>query len=496
MNSESSLLLSLFTNKWALICLGIVVAVIAGVAVPSQGPLMFGWLLLPVGGLLLLNYPILGLYLLVSIIPLENLAMIGEDITASRLIGMGVFGVWVARKLLDRESWRPVLAPGVFKIVAIFAAFAFISSLWAMDVEEVQDGLISLAQMLLLSLLVADLIKSWSQLAWIARGLVMVISIIAILTIQQYLTGQVRRAGGDIAGTENGTAYVMVIAVPFAIYLVRAQGSQFWRLLGLCYTVLAIVGVALTFSRTSFVLLTLVILANYWKIIREGGGRGWLILLSGVAVIGITFIPRDLIIERVESIGPYIQSALSKNTSDEDSSRGYIYRVGLAVFREHPFGVGYNNFGYAYREYQYKVPGATFYRLNADRSPHSSYLGLLTELGLPGFILWLAILGFALRNLIIAWSIMSKAKQSAHYYLVQAITYNVFLQVGGYAFARNIHLQKLFWLLLALSVVVRNLAEQNKQETEIKAYHPNIEPAPQLSIRALGYQYSNKGNLD
>lgn len=443
--------------------LALVIAVLLGPAVTNRGAEVFAWLGLPFGGLLVLLRPVLGMFSVAATLPLENMAMFGEGVTLTRALGMGVFGLWLLSKLVRRESWQPILTPSVVKATICLLVFMLASALWARDSSLTLVAVFSILSLSLWSLLVADLASSWHLIAWLAKLLVIAALVAAILTIQQYFVGGARRAGGGIAGGVNATAYALVTVVPFAFYLIRAQEGRLWRSLGSLYLTLASVGVAVAFSRTSYVMFTLAVLVQYRERISGRSRRGWLLLLAGVSVIVLSLTPLDLISERFQTIVPYVRSAITGETYEEDSMafRGFLYRVGFAIFRDHPLiGIGYGSFGRAYAEYQYYVPGGLYFP-DAEKSSHSAYLGYLVELGLPGLLLWTVILGIVLHNLIIALSTLSRTKPSMQGFLVQAVTYSFLLQLG-YGFARPVHREKLFWLLLGLSVAVRRLAEQSQ----------------------------------
>lgn len=445
-----------------LVSLALVIAALLGSAVTSRGAEVFSWLALPFGALLVLARPVLGMLSVAATLPLEDMAMFAQGVTFTRALGMGVFGAWLSYKLMRRESWQPILTSSLFKVTICLLALILASTLWSWHTRTTLVGLFSVFNLFLWSLLVADLASSWHRIVWLVKVLMIAGVVLAILVIQQYFVGGARRAGEGLVGGINATAYVMVIILPFAFYLIRAHESGLWRLIGFAYVPVALVGVAVTFSRASYVILALAILIEYRETIGGRSSRSWLLLLSGLAVIAILLASPDLILERAETIGPYLQSAISGEIYDEGlmAGRGFVYRIGFAIFRDHPLlGVGYGNFERASAVYKYYVPG--FFPYGSIPS-HSSYLSFLAELGLPGLLLWIVMLGIALRNLIIAWATLSRTKPSMQVSLVQAVTYSFLLQLG-YGFARPNHREKTLWLVLGLSVALRRLAEQSQE---------------------------------
>ena len=99
-------------------------------------------------------------------------------------------------------------------------------------------------------------------------------------------------------------------------------------------------------------------------------------------------------------------------------------------------GGGFNNYGHHFLRYQHTVPGRT--RLYAfPRSPHSSHMRFLTDLGVLGFTLWLAALGATVRVLMKAWRATAARDAPQHFLLVRALTLGMLLQIV-YAFADDV----------------------------------------------------------
>ena len=454
--------------------LAIVMAGLLGMVVPSRGADVLGVPMILFGVLLLLIQPVLGMLLIAATIPLENLAVFGGDITATRILGIGVFGLWFSRKLLRRESWQAVLSSGFLIATIPLLGFALASALWAEYPEEVFSGSARLFRLILWALLVADLANSWDRIAWLVKGTVVLGLGAALLTVQQYVAGNVSpsgRAGGDIAGGINSTALVLVTIIPFAFYLIRAKEGPPWRQLGMLYIAVATFAVAVTFSRMSLIMLALIMSTQFWEAFRGPSARGWLILLAGVVLVAaFAVIPQsqlgERLADRAQTVLPYFQSSLAENDAGVLSSRGYHARVGLAIFQDHPLlGAGYENYGHLFlNDYQFRVPGAAEI-WGSPRSPHGSYVGFLADLGLVGLALWLTVVAIALRNLAIARSILARTKPSREFLLAQAVTYGLLLQVV-YGFSANVHLEKLVWLFLGMSVAVRFLADQSAGQHE------------------------------
>jgi O-antigen ligase len=307
-----------------------------------------------------------------------------------------VFGAWFVRKLARRESWQPVVGNPLFPPAILFMALVLVSMLWARNPAVTRSGFLSIAQMTALALLILDLVNSRKRLDVLIKVLVAAATLAAFLTVYQYTTGTVRRAGDSISGGINETAIVLVTLIPLGFYLLRTGWRTRWRLLGLLFVPLAALAVSMTFSRFNLLLIPPVLLVLIALSLRERASRPWVFALVVVGAVGaVAYAPWEKLQERAESIGPYLEQTLQFGGQEaETSSRGFHLRVGLAIARDHPLlGVGYGNYGYYFiEEYQFLVPGADgLYQ--SPRSPHSSYIGIAADLGAVGLALWLGLLG-------------------------------------------------------------------------------------------------------
>ena len=442
-----------------LAALGAAAAGFIGTAIPSRGAVVLGWVLLPAVALLVLLEPAIGMLLVTAVTPLENALVLASGVTAIAALGLLVVGVWLVRRLVRRESWQPLIDTSVFKALIIFLGLILASSVWAKDPAETYGGLFQLVRLSAWCLLIADLAGSWKRIDLLARALVVGGLFACALTIQQFFVGGFYRAGDEIAGGPNGTAAALVIIMPFAFYLLRAQSGHVWRLVGLLYVGLGCIAVGVTFSRMSFIVLPLVLLVQYRNMITQNTKRAWLILIPTIAVIvAASVIPLDRVLQRAETITPYVQDSVGVESDDPAvvADRTVLYRISLSMFQDHPFlGVGYANYRKFSGVYKSRVKGGDIFP--GRPSSHTSYLGLLAELGLPGAAAWLAILGVTLRNLAAALPRLSGPWAARQRLLAEAVLYSFLLEIV-YGWTINIHREKVFWMLIALALVIRRLA--------------------------------------
>ncbi len=411
-------------------------------------------------GALILYKPILGVLVLVLSIPVENIVWVAGQFTATRVLGVSVAMAWMLRKLVLKESWKPVISTSFFLASILLLAMIMASQLWAPAPLRVRSGTIQMVQMIVLGLLVIDVSGSWERLDLIIKALVVGALAAALMTQFQSATGAIR-AGDEIAGGVNSTALVVLTIVPFGFYLFRSQQHTLWKLIGLGYVGVASLAVLQMLSRLNLLLLPLVVGGMVVASFRGRTARGWLVaLLIGGTVGAIQFTPWEALSKRSETIIPYIMDTVAPtDRSQPMSGRGYHLRIGLEIAADHPIiGAGYNNYGVLFRDdYQFRVHRRDkLYR--SSRSPHSSHIGMLADLGIIGASLWLFVLGTGLVAVIKVLRRTKSRPATPTYAMAQAIFAGLLLHIFAYGWYSPNQREKILWILLGLAVAASQLA--------------------------------------
>lgn len=414
--------------------------------------------------------PIRGAYLLALSVPIQSVLVLGGDVTLARAVTILAVSAWLLRLLIMRDTIPPLLSSSLFKIVFLFALFVFASLLWAEHFSSAITKISTTLQLIGLAVMIAGIVTSWRQLEWVFRFLVLGGIAAAIITIIQFLVLGANRAGGDISGGLNQTSMYLVILVPPALYVMRSPNAGIWRLIGLGFLIIAPLAVLATFSRTTFLIMPLVALVGFWQMARDGGRSLLYLILAGVGlgILLIAFAPWERVGERGASVESVIFPSESDSTQQE-SSRMQHWLGGFEIFKDYPVvGVGYGNFGYRFLDYQYEVPAKYFRQTFRDlRSPHSTVLGTLSELGIIGMLLLTGILIAAWRNLKVSGAGHDRRTLIAIQALqLTLVTYVIF------SFVNVTDTDKLLWLLLGLTVVLRQLATSSRHGPD------NLDPRP------------------
>lgn len=416
--------------------------------------------------LLLLHRPFWGVLVLTLALPIDNMFVVGSN-TGVKLLGLAVFGTWALRKLLTRESWGALLSSTYPYVAALFVMLAFASVLWAHDTSVASRGIVQLLMLFGWSVVVLDVVKSYGHADWLVKALVVGVLIAALATIEQYYVQGVRRAGDMVAGGINSTATVLATTLPFSFYLLRGAESRVWRLIGLAATVLSIIAGVVTFARMTLLVVPPLLLLLAWDSMRDRKARRWVIGLGLVALpVLAVYIPWERVHDRAQTIVPELTGGSAGQTQlgmpATHGGRVYHMKVGLAIALDHPLlGAGYENYGTLFRdEYQFTVPGSgKIY--TSKRSAHSTYVGIVADLGVAGLALWFSVLFIALRQVFRTWTgKRGGAPGSTAAALPRAITYALLLYVLPYAWYIPHHTDKILWTLLGMSVAMGHLAQR------------------------------------
>jgi len=408
------------------------------------------------------RWPIAGVLILVAALPVENLAPGAAGTSGIKLFGLVLFTVWFFRKLAAGESWASIIDSPWIVAVALFVIWVASSAGWAVSKTAPIRGAIQLGLLCGLSLVVTDLVRSWERAEWLARAAVLGGGMAAYLTLQQAFSGA-RRAGDEIAGGVNATAAMLLALLPFAFYLFRTSKSNLWRFIGLAYLPLSVMAIGFTYSRMVLLLLPLVFVVLTWQTIRGKRGRA---LLFGSALVGLiavsNYVPWGAMVARVSTIPQYIASAIQPEQESLSvySGRGYHMQIALAIARDHPIiGAGYDSYGSLFlNEYQFQVRGAPTF-IKTQRSPHSSWLGILADLGAVGVLLWSAVLGAALFYLLTAWRRTRTRPLSDDYALAQTTLVCLLLYALPYGFYFQTQRDKFLWVLMGFALALYRLSE-------------------------------------
>jgi putative inorganic carbon (HCO3(-)) transporter len=307
-----------------------------------------------------------------------------------KIVGLLLFGSWYLTTSLSRsdDDAATRVAPAFIVACVALVAWSAMSMAWAESPGAAATASERFLLNILLFPIVLTAVRRREQLLWVLGAFLVGA---AISTVYGFAAGasnlgQSGRLTGGI-GDANEEAAVLVAAVPIAIGLVAAlRHRPALRLAAGGLGILCFAGVINTLSRGGLIALAVVMLAS---VAIGGRWRGKAIALVLVATLGtvVYFV----------AIAPI--SSQSRVTSSDTSGRNDIWTIGWRMVQAHPFtGVGSGNFQNAAFHYLQRPGAITNANLIVDvpHVAHNIYLEMLSDLGIPGLLAFVAIVAASL----------------------------------------------------------------------------------------------------
>lgn len=325
-------------------------------------------------GVMLLRHPETGVLLLLSGLFLGELTILG-NFTLYKVLGIVVAGAWFVNLVVERRKLPKFPGEAIFPLFLGLLSLA--SGLWALDPTRITSPVQSYILNSIFIFIIADQLRTIAQFRQAALWIVSISvfwSILAILQVADLygapalLIAEQGRATGWLSDS-NFFAMYQVIALALAIWLwFRSRNiSLITRAAWLVSSGLILVSIATTSSRSGIVAAALVLGLSF---VLESDRSRWPLIIFVVIVLTI-FSP--LYIDRLAGRFETLQL---KGLEDRGT---YLWPLAARLFRRRPIlGIGASNFGsYALLSF------------GANRVVHNSYLSVLVELGIAGFVLFI-----------------------------------------------------------------------------------------------------------
>lgn len=393
--------------------------------------------------ILIIRRPYFGIVFTLSSLPVIDLL---PDIPflSSFVILIGVVTIlgFIIHKKHNKEKLFKNF--GLIHLVSlIFIGWIFISNPEAAWYGYSRNWLLTYVQLWILLLLTGELINSPKKHVIFMAIFAIVSLISAFAALQQGYIGETIstsiRAGG-LANQPNATARYFVIAMLFFNYLGSIVESRLLRFLAISGSVITFLGVFFTLSRTG-ILLLLVAIGLQIIITFQRRKSIKIIFVYLIAYFFLWFLSDEIFLI-LDTIIPSIQQG-----SDTVGIRFSLWSAGLQMWLDHIVqGVGIGNFqGYS-RYYMTSVP--VYY---SNLVAHNSYISVLSETGIVGFILFFLILYLGLKN----FSKSSK-NEDIRITALRKIWLIVFLIMILSGLTKNDQYDKFLWFVIGISVSFYN----------------------------------------
>jgi O-antigen ligase len=392
----------------------------------------------------------LGVFLFTMLSFLETVNAGSGAVSFIKVAGLILFVSWFAAQATrsDHES-RSLLAssPGVAIPVILFVSWSIISIVWAVSGGKAESSTERFLLDVLLFPIFFGAIRTRQHVRWIVVAFVLGAVMSAVIGLAQ--SGGARLAGG--IGDPDGEAALLAAAIMLDLGLIATlpRGSA-PRSLAILGAVIMAIGLVDTGSRGGLVALAAALCA---AMVFGGRLRGRAVQVTLAAAV---LVPLYLFVLAPSAAVQHLNESTSSGRTD-------LWKVGLKMLQANPvLGVGAGNFQVA--EYKYVDQVGPITRadiiVDAPRVTHDTYLELADELGVPGFLAFLAIAIGSLSCALRAARLWERAGNPAYGLLARGLALGLIAQLTADIFITNEY-EHLLWVLLALPPAVLAVARSD-----------------------------------
>lgn len=362
---------------------------------------------------------------------------------------------------VKRQAWYST-APA--KILMLFVAWFWIGWFWALDREQHVPAAIMLTKYIAIYYAIYRIINTQERITFFLLLHLAGCFYLGFLGWTSNNDGRLDGVGGP--GINDASTLGMQLGtgvIAGTILLLHLKGWQRW----FCFVALAFAmnTIILTGSRGAFVgIVAAGLILNY---LRPKAYQRAFYACAVVGVLLFGYLANDSFWERMGTMSAAVDDSQQMDGSAE--SRVEMLRAQLEMWKRYPFGSGHRGSEYLsaqYLEQKYLTAGGA-------RSSHNGFMTIAVEQGIPGIILFIAVLWWTatkLRRMKLEFldpERASLAVQSAA--IGGALT--VILAAGMFADFTKCEVQ--FWMMALLASLTQFL---EKQPSGVRSSYRAVEP--------------------
>jgi O-antigen ligase len=312
---------------------------------------------------------------LIFTIPWEGAFHLTGFGTAATVMGLVVGACWLVTIVITGRTREPI--PYLLAL-AVFVAWIALTTFWSADPAESLGAVLLWLQTLLLVYILWDLYRTKAALlaglqAYVLGAYTAVFgAVLNYLGSNAFYSNMDRYSVGDT--NPDGYGFIVALGVPLACYLAASAGMpKIFRLLNYGYIPAAFLGIALSGTRMASIGAAVGLLYGLATLTR-------LRLFARFAVVVLLAAALFVLLPIVQPLTSFQRLGTTPTEVTEGDLNGRIaqWKQGLRAFVDHPvLGVGTD---------QYRTVNTL------SKVAHNSYLSVLVELGLIGFVLFATIL--------------------------------------------------------------------------------------------------------
>lgn len=392
----------------------------------------------------LFKWPYLGVVLTVSSLAIiDLLPSFGMFDTVLPVVGGLSFGGFIIQLLNKRNEKKfqinPVLIFGLLFIIWILA-----SNTSAALGSNGRNWFFTFSQLWILMLLASKLLDTPEKhytLMWVFSAVAILSAFYAIQSGNIAETDNLSTNASGFTDNANTAARLFTVAMVFLSYLRTLKITPIQRVIATVGIFTTYIGVFFTVSRTGIVLLF--IAQAFLFLFQSSGKQRIRIIFSAVfgAVLLWLFVSNAFVL--AQTILPTVTQG-----SDTMGLRYSLWEAGWRMFTDKPLsGVGIGNFIGLLQFYGTGLP----FLANRVSWAHNTYVQILSETGIVGFVLFMSMFFFTFHNFYI--SLKGEEKNTLTVTKVWLITFLIML-IGG--LTKSDHADKLTWAVMGISAFFAN----------------------------------------
>jgi putative inorganic carbon (HCO3(-)) transporter len=335
----------------------------------------------------------------------KSLGPSGAVVYTFDIVLVCLYAVWIYRAAIGKSARIRVSHLEILGLALI--GWLFVSAVGGTNPSTSLSGAFYFLRLYLIYLYVANNISDSRAVKWALASLLFLLAVQSSVALAQYatktnvgsLSDMVGETIGSIREVEVATGYLFRargtlttdtalsqwfdLLLPFTFSLVLARRvNRTTRASLLALLGMGMVALVLTFTRGAWV----GSLAGMAAVVALWLRNRWFKVTNLLFVLGLAAVAGTLIL-------PLSGLVLTRWSGSEQNSlivRRNLDTAALAMIRQYPvFGVGWDNF--AERAPDYGV-GLSWQQEGAIHKAHNLYLALASEAGLPGLVIFLALL--------------------------------------------------------------------------------------------------------
>jgi len=317
------------------------------------------------------------------------------------------------------KTFKKVACTPTFLLLSSITCYSLISSLWAVVPEAALYEAFQWFSLTFMFLIFSSLFVRDARWLYHAINAIvisfLIVTVIGLIQTRVHIPFLMPVPGTKIGSTfgAKNTCFLSLASQFFLIcYLFSLNTLSNKRLVPFLFAIGMVTELAymvISQSRTTYAsmaagFLLLFFVGLFWS---KNKIRIFKIGMAGIVVVAITLVSIQHVFPRMWKSASYRVSnrilPLLAHPTDffTHTARGQVILDTWDMIKDHPYGVGAGNWMFLYPLYHKHLQKKAFNKIRQIRKVHNDYVQYLAEIGFPGIIALLGLIGVQIRDLIL-----------------------------------------------------------------------------------------------